>query len=233
MARKHHSYPKREINMRGYNQVGWGAWSAAVGVEYKPTVNDPLIGGTSYDDGTYKYCMFYSNATTGYEAIRTPEGANTTFEVILVGAGGAGKGQTVTLGKGGNGGGGQLVIGELPPAYAGSIFISVPSGGKPAGDSPDNTTVKEGSKVLTAIAGKSATDKNDAKGYPKTEVPKSWQTLRMFNWFEPESHYAGGVAEVGEQNYPNGMFAGQGGAGTKDSHAGNGCESYVAIRWKK
>lgn len=222
-----------EVTVLAHNDMGWSQPSAPAGIDYKPTVNDPMIGGQSFDDGTYKYCMFYSNATTGYEAIRTEEGKNTTFEVLLVGAGGAGKGQTVTFGKGGNGGGGQLVIAELPPTYPGSIFVTVPNGGKAQGNSPDNTTVKEGSTVLTANAGKSATDKNDAQGYPKTEVPKSWQTLRMFNWFEPESHYAGGVAESGEQNYPNGMFAGQGGAGTKDSHAGNGCESYVAIRWKK
>lgn len=222
-----------EVTVLAHNDLGWSTPSKPAGIDYKPTVNDPMIGGQSYDDGTYKYCMFYSNATTGYEAIRTEEGKNTTFEVLLVGAGGAGKGQTVTFGKGGNGGGGQLVIAELPPTYPGSIFVTVPNGGKAQGNSPDNTTVKEGSTVLTANAGKSATDKNDAQGYPKTEVPKSWQKLQQFWWNEPGSHFVGGVATEGEQNYPNNTFCGQGGAGTKDNRAGKGGESYVAIRWKK
>lgn len=216
------------------NVMGNGELSNALPVTTPADiVNDPIIGGQTFDDGTYRYCVFYSDFTTGYEALRTEEGRNIEFEVLLVGAGGAGKGTTLSFGKGGDGGGGQLVIGKLPPAAPGSIFIEVPSGGKPAGDSPANTTVKEYGTVLTALAGKSATDKNDATGYPKTEVPESWWTLRQFNWFAPESHYAGGVSQTGEQDYPNGMFIGQGGAGTKTSNPGKGKESYVAIRWKK
>ena len=222
-----------QVSVAGHNEQGWGSTSNPVGVEYKPTVQDPLVGGVSDDDGTYKYCVFYSNETTGYEALRTPAGVDTTFEVLMVGAGGSGKGQTLTMGKGGDGGGGQLVISTLPPAPSGSVFITVPNGAKSGGDTPPNTTVKEGSTVLTAIAGKSATDKNNAEGFPKTEVPKSWWKLRQFWWFEPESHYVGGVATQGEQNYPRATFCGEGGAGTKDSHPGNGAESYVAIRWKK
>lgn len=222
-----------EITVVGHNAQGWGTPSNPVGVEYKPTVEDPLIGGTSWQDDTYKYCLFYSNATTGYEALRTKSGEGTTFEVLLIGAGGAGKGQTVTFGKGGDGGGGQLVIDTLPPAISGSIFVSVPSGGSPKGDSPANTTVKEGSRVITAIAGKSATDKNDAEGFAKQKVGDGWEKLSMFTWFLPGSQYVGGVAVSGEQNYPNATFAGEGGAGSKDSQPGKGGESYVAIRWKK
>ena len=222
-----------EVTVVGHNDQGWGKVSDAAGVEYKPTVQDPLIGGTSFETDNYKYCAFYSNATTGYEALRTEAGKNTTFEVLLVGAGGAGKGQTVTFGKGGDGGGGQLVFGELPPSYPGSIFVSVPNGGTNKGDTPANTTVKEGSTTLTAIAGKTATDKNNADGYPKQKVTGEWADLRMFTWLLPGSDYVGGVAQAGEQNYPNATFAGEGGVGTKDSNPGKGGESYVAIRWKK
>ena len=224
---------KWEITVAGHNDQGWGAASNPVGVEYKPTVQDPLIGGTSFETDNYKYCAFYSNATTGYEAIRTEAGANTTFEVLLVGAGGAGKGQLLTFGKGGDGGGGQLVFGELPPCAPGSIFVSVPNGGTNKGDSPANTTVKEGDKVLTAVAGKTASDKNNAEGFAKQKVTGEWADLRMFTWLLPGSDYVGGVASSDEQNYPNATFAGEGGAGTKDSNPGKGGESYVAIRWKK
>lgn len=199
-----------------------------------PVPQAPLIGGSkTWEDDVYKYCLFYSNATTMYEAIRTKEGESVEFEVLLVGAGGAGKGQTLTMGKGGDGGGGQLVIGKLPPTYSGSIFVTVPAGGTNQSDSPANTTVKEGSTILTAIAGKNATDKNDAAGYAKQQIPESWSKLSMFTWLLPGSDYVGGVATSGEQNFPNGTFCGEGGAGTKDNKAGNGCESYVAIRWKK
>ena len=222
-----------DVTVVGKNEVGNSPPSNAVNTNYNPTKEDPMIGGTSWQDDTYKYCIFDSNATTGYEAVRTKTGEQTTFEVLLVGPGGAGKGQTVTLGKGGDGGGGELVIGELPPAYAGSVFVTVPSGGKSQGDNPADTTVKESQTVLIARAGKSANDKNNAAGYPKTKIPESWSKLRQFTWLEPLSQYVGGVAESGEQNFPNGTVCGQGGAGTKDSRPGNGCYSYVAIRWKK
>lgn len=222
-----------DVFVSAHNDVGWSVESDGANASYNPAVNDPLIGGTSFSDDTYKYCIFDSNATTGYEATRTKEGELTTFEVLLVGAGGGGKGQTVTFGKGGDGGGGELVIGTLPPAYAGSIFVTVPSGGKIQGDSPADTTVKEGQLTLVARAGKTATDKNNAVGYPKTKVPDTWNKLRQFTWLEPLSQYVGGVAESGEQNFPNGTCCGQGGAGTKDSRPGNGCYSCVAIRWKK
>jgi len=228
------SIGKWEITVVGHNDQGWGTPSDPAGVEYKPTAQDPMLGGKSYETDLYKYCLFYSDATTGYEALRTEAGRNTTFEVLMIGAGGAGKGQTVTLGKGGDGGGGQLAFGELPPAYPGSIFISVPSGGTPRGDSPANTTVKEGDKVLTAIAGKSATDKNDAAGYAKQQVTGDWAKLSMFTWLLPGSDFVGGVATTGEQNFPDATFAGEGGAGVKSaSNGGKGGESYVAIRWKK
>ena len=100
-----------QISVAGHNDQGWGAASTPVVVEYKPAVQDPLIGGTTWQDDTYKYCVFYSNATTGYEALRTEAGRDATLEVLLVGAGGAGKGQTVTLAKGGDGGGEILVVG--------------------------------------------------------------------------------------------------------------------------
>ena len=222
-----------DVSVIGYNEIGASPESSAVNVRYSPTAQDPLVGGTPYDDGVYKYCVFNSNATTGYEATRTKEGEDTEFEVLLVGAGGAGKSQTVLGAKGGDGGGGQLVIGKLPANYAGSVFVTVPNGGTPAGYVPENTTVKEASTVLIAIAGKNATDKNDATGYPFTEVPKSWQELSSFRWFMPESFSVGGVVKAGEQDYPNGMFFGQAGAGTKDSKSGKGKESFVAIRWKK
>lgn len=199
-----------------------------------PPAKMALMCDRYYEDQSYYYGLFYSGETVAYEALRTEEGANTEFEVLLVGAGGAGKGQTVTLGKGGDGGGGQLVIGTLPPALkAGSIFISVPKGGSYQGDNPANTTVKEGSTVLTAIAGKNATDKNNAAGYPKQPVPESWAGLSMFTWLLPESRNVGGVATTGEQNFPDATFCGEGGAGTNGSRPGKGQESYVAIRWKK
>ena len=222
-----------DVFVSAHNDVGWSVESDGANTSYNPAVEDPMIGGTSFSDDTYKYCIFDSNATTGYEAVRTKAGEQTTFEVLLVGAGGGGKGQTVTLGKGGDGGGGELVLGELPPAYAGSVFVTVPSGGKSQGESPADTTVKESQTVLIARAGKSATDKNNAAGYPKTPIPASWNKLRQFTWLEPLSQTVGGVAQSGEQNFPNGTVCGQGGAGTKDNRAGNGCYSYVAIRWKK
>lgn len=222
-----------EITVTGHNDQGWGTTSEPAYAEYKPTVQDPMIGGTTWQDDVYKYCLFYSNATTGYEALRTEAGQNTTFEVLLIGAGGAGKGQTVSFGKGGDGGGGQLVFGTLPPSAPGSVFITVPNGGTPRGDSPANTTVKEGSTVLTAIAGKSATDKNNAEGYEKQQITGDWAKLSMFTWLLPGSQYVGGVAQSYEQNFPAATFAGEGGAGSKDNQPGKGGESYVAIRWKK
>lgn len=198
-----------------------------------PPAKMALMCDRYYEDKDYYYGLFYSGETVGYEALRTEDGANVEFEVLLVGAGGSGKGQTMTFGKGGDGGGGQLVIGKLPPAPAGSIFISVPKGGTSQGDSPANTTVKEGSTVLTAIAGKNATDKNNAAGYNKQAVPESWAGLSMFTWLLPESRNVGGVATSDEQNYPDATFCGEGGAGTNGNRPGKGQESYVAIRWKK
>ena len=92
-----------------------------------PIKGRPLTGGEFYEDDVYEYALFYSTATTGYEALRTEDGRYTTFEVLLIGAGGGGKGQTVTFGKGGDGGGGQLFVGELPPAAPGSVFVTVPA----------------------------------------------------------------------------------------------------------
>lgn len=224
-----------EIQVFAHNTIGWSAGSVPVGVQYSPTVESPFVGGVSYDDGTYKYLIFNSNATTGYEALRTASGADTPAEVLLVGAGGGGKGQTLLGAKGGDGGGGQLVIANLPvPGVAGSIFVTVPNGAKGgSGESPVNTKLKEGDFVIEAVAGKTATDKNDAAGYPKTEVPVSWQKLSMFAFLPPGSHFVGGVAVTGEQNFPSATYCGQGGAGTKDSQPGRGMESYVALRWKK
>ena len=154
---------------------------------------------------------------------------------MLVGAGGGGKGQTVLGAKGGDGGGGQLVITDLPPlGVAGSIFVTVPSGAKAgSGETPLNTKVKEGSFLIEAIAGKSATDKNDGVGYPKTEVPESWRKLNMFSFLQPGSYSVGGTAQSGEQNFPNATYCGEGGAGMKGSVPGRGMESFVALRWLK
>lgn len=199
-----------------------------------PVTKEVIKGGREFEDAIYAYRLFESGATTGYEALRTEEGVNVECEVLLVGAGGAGKSQTLTFGKGGDGGGGQLVIATLPPAKAaGSIFITVPNGGTSGGDNPANTTLKEGETVFTAIAGKNATDKNDAQGYNSQEVPVSWQKIPEFSWLAPGSHYVGGVAESTNQNYPDATFDGQGGAGTKSNKGGSGGNSFVAIRWKK
>lgn len=216
------------------NSIGSGQSSDAIQVNTPADiVNDPLIGGVSYQDATYKYCMFPSNMTTGYEVIRTPEGQYTEFEVLLCGAGGAGSHQTISFGKGGDGGGGQMVVAKLPAAYPGSIFVSVPNGGLPNGNNPENATVTEGSTKLVAISGKTANDKNDAAGYPTQEVPAGWNALPEFTWLTPVSLYVGGVAQSTEQNFPNATNCGEGGAGTKDSRPGKGGNSFVAIRWKK
>lgn len=224
-----------EIIIYANNDNGRSEGSVPAGVQYNPTKDAPFIGGVPYEDPVYKYIVFNSGATTGYEALRTETGKGVAAEVLLVGAGGGGKGQTLTGGKGGDGGGGQLVITDLPPSpIAGSIFVTVPNGAKGgSGDNPANTKVKEGDFVVEAVAGKTATDKNDAAGYPKTEVPVSWQQLNMFRFLEPGSHFVGGAAQLGEQNYPNATFCGQGGSGTKGTQPGRGGESFVAIRWKK
>jgi len=221
------------------NENSASAPSNALDVTPHPTPTPPkptlqvFIGGKDFEDEQYCYSLFPSGFTTGFEVLRTEEGANVECEVLLVGAGGAGKGQTMTLGKGGDGGGGQLVLGTLPaPGYAGSVFVTVPNGASTS-DNPANTSIKEGSFTIVANAGKSATDKNDATGYPSQEVPMSWQSLSEFKWMEPGSHFVGGVASSGEQNYPDGTYDGQGGAGTKTNKAGKGGDSFVAIRWKK
>ena len=233
---------ERPYNIRvvAKNQTEVSAPSNEMEVVAHPSTTPPpppakmaLICDRYYEDADYYYGLFYSGETVGYEVLRTEDGANVEFEVLLVGAGGAGKGQTVTLNKGGDGGGGQLVIDKLPPAPAGSIFVSVPKGGVQSGNSPENTTVKERSTVLTAIAGKNATDKNNAAGYPKQAIPESWANLSMFTWLLPESRNVGGVAVTGEQNFPDATFCGEGGAGTNNNRGGKGQESYVAIRWKK
>lgn len=222
-----------DVTVVAINEVGNSPASTPANANYNPAKTDPLIGGKSWEDSIYKYCLFDSNATTGYEAVRTAEGADVEFEVLLAGAGGAGKGQTVTLGKGGDGGGGQLVIAKLPPTYAGSIFITVPNGATQSGVNPDNAIVKEGQTVLIAVSGKSANDKNDASGYPKQQVPPDWVELPEFRWNVPVSTFVGGVATTGEQNFPNATNCGEGGAGTKLNSAGKGGNSFVAIRWKK
>ena len=164
---------ERPYNIRvvAKNQTEVSAPSNEMEVVAHPSTTPPpppakmaLICDRYYEDANYYYGLFYSGETVGYEVLRTEDGANVEFEVLLVGAGGSGRGQTVTLAKGGDGGGGQLVIDKLPPAPAGSIFVSVPKGGIQSGNSPENTTVKERSTVLTAIAGKNATDKNNAAG---------------------------------------------------------------------
>lgn len=199
-----------------------------------PKTEKPVEGGTYYSDGEYEYAIFQSDKGTDYTAMRTEAGAGMTLDVLLVGAGGAGKSQMTMGGKGGDGGGGELVITTLPPAKAGPIFVSVPAGARAKfADQPGDTTVKEGSVVLTARAGKTAVDKNDGDGFEKTAVPAPWSGLNMFTWLLPGSDYVGGVAQSYEQNYPNATFCGEGGAGSKTNIAGNGMESYVAIRWKK
>jgi hypothetical protein len=224
-----------EIIIYANNDNGRSEGSKPVALQYNPTKDAPFMGGVPFEDQVYKYIVCNSGSTTGYEVIRTETGAKLETEVLLVGAGGGGKGQTLALAKGGDGGGGQLVITTLPaPGIAGSIFVSVPPGAKGgSGDNPANTTLKEGSTVIEAIAGKTATDKNNAAGYPRTEVPASWQTLNIFSFLQPGSHFVGGTAISGEQNFPSATFAGQGGAGTKDNLPGKGGESFVAIRWKK
>lgn len=199
-----------------------------------PKTEKPVEGGTYYSDGEYEYAIFQSDKGTDYTAMRTESGAGMTLDVLLVGAGGAGKSQMTFGAKGGDGGGGELVIATLPPAKPGPIIVSVPAGARAKfGDQPGDTTVKEGSVVLTARAGKTAVDKNDADGFEKTAVPAPWNKLNMFTWLLPGSDYVGGVAQSFEQNYPDATFCGEGGAGSKTNIAGNGQESYVAIRWKK
>lgn len=199
-----------------------------------PKTEKPVEGGTYYSDGDYEYAIFQSDKGTDYTAMRTESGAGMTLDVLLVGAGGAGKSQMIMGGKGGDGGGGELVITTLPPAKPGPITVSVPAGARAKfGDQPGDTVVKEGSVVLTARAGKTATDKNDGEGFEKTAVPAPWSKLNMFTWLLPGSEYVGGVAQSYEQNYPDATFCGEGGAGSKTNIAGNGQESYVAIRWKK
>lgn len=223
-----------EVIVYAVNDQGRSDGSKPISVQYNPTKDDPILGGTRFDDGTYKYAMFNSGATTGYEAVRTDAGKNIDFEVILCGAGGSGKGVTLVGGKGGDGGGGQMVIGLLPATgNTTSIKISVPKGGVSAGAVVDNTTVTETTTTLTAVAGKSASDKNNADGYQKQAVPNGWNTLPEFTWLHPITDYVGGVASQGEQNYPNATNCGEGGAGTKVNAPGRGGDSFVAIRWKK
>lgn len=223
-----------EVIVYAINDQGRSDGSKPISVQYNPTKDDPILGGTRYDDGTYKYAMFNSGATTGYEAVRTDAGKDVTFEVLLCGAGGSGKGVTLAGGKGGDAGGGQMVIGTLPAtANTTSIMISVPKGGASSGAAVDNTTVTETTTTLVAIAGKSASDKNNADGYPKQPVPDGWKLLPEFTWLHPVTDYVGGVASSGEQNYPNATNIGEGGAGTKTNSPGRGGDSFVAIRWKK
>lgn len=199
-----------------------------------PKEEPPILADRYYENTEYTYALFDSDKGTKFTPVRTEAGANTECEVLLIGAGGSGKGLGLMGAKGGDGGGGQLVITKLPaPGKAGTLTISTPVGGTYNSDSPANTTVTEGTTVLTAIAGKSATDKNDAAGYPREKVPEGWNTLSMFTWLMPGSQYVGGTAIYNEQNYPNATFTGQGGVGTKDSRPGTGGGSFVAIRWKK
>lgn len=221
----------RTYKSLGFTELGGVAlWKKAP----DPKTERPVEGGTYYSDDDYEYAIFQSDKGTDYTAMRTEAGAGLTLDVLLVGAGGAGKSQMTMGGKGGDGGGGELVITTLPPAKPGPIIVSVPAGARAKfGDQPSDTTVKEGSVVLTARAGKTATDKNDGAGFEKTAVPTPWSKLNMFTWLLPGSDYVGGVAQSFEQNYPDATFCGEGGAGSKTNIAGNGQESYVAIRWKK
>lgn len=222
------------VTVQGHNDMGWSKKSDAAAINYNPVKQDPLLGGLRYSTDKYEYAVFYADTTTGYEACRTSTGTEIDFDVLMVGAGGGGKNQTVTLGKGGDGGGGEMVLGKLPATHnTSSIFITVPNGGTRSSDNPVPVTVKEANTTLTAQSGKTATDKNDAAGYPKTKAPDGWNDILPFTWLMPGSQYVGGVAQLGEQNYPNATFRGQGGVGTKDSNAGKGGGSMVIIRWTK
>jgi hypothetical protein len=222
------------VGVEAKNDMGWSKPSQNASVDFKKSVTDPLLGGQRYNNDKYGFAVFYGDETTGYQAVRTEAGKMMSFDVMLVGAGGAGKGQTVTLGKGGDGGGGQMVLGDLPPTMnTTTITITVPAGGVRNGDSPANVTVVETTTTLTAISGKTATDKNNAEGFPKTKAPEGWNDIMPFTWLMPGSQYVGGVADVGEQNFPNATFRGQGGAGTKDSNPGKGGGAMVIIRWAK
>lgn len=226
------------------NAVGQSELSNPMSVTYTPTDNRPFTSDKAfniYQSENYYFASFDPGndvSKTGWDVTwnctRTESGKDLEFDVLLVGAGGGAKGQTLTLGKGGNGGGGELVYSKLPATNALSKFTVFASIGGATGIDSHDSKVTEGAAVLTGRAGKSATDKNDAAGYPLTKVDDPWlECFTMFGWLIPDSYSVGGVAIEGKQYYPNGLIWGQAGAGTKTSNGGRGVEGIVLLRWAK
>lgn len=231
------------FQVQAVNTVGTSDLSNAMSVTYTPTDNRPFTSDKTYniyESQNYYFAAFDpgNDPKQGWDyawnCTRTESGKALEFDVLVVGAGGGAKGQTLTLGKGGNGGGGELVYGKLPATNALSKFaVSLSIGGATAID-PKDSTVTEGAAVVTGRSGKSASDKNDAAGYPLTKVADPWlECFTMFGWLTPDSNYVGGVAVEGKQAFPNGLVWGQGGSGTKTSNGGKGVEGIVILRWAK
>ena len=109
-----------------------------------------------------------------------------------------------------------------------TVFASI--GGSTAID-PKNSYMNVGGKIITGTAGKSSSSGTDAAGAARTRVPTPWlDCFPAFGWLSPQSEYVGGVAQSGDQNYPNGTGLGQGGVGTRNANPGRGTEGSVIIR---
>jgi len=231
------------FQVQAINAVGASELSNAMSVKYTPTDTRPFTSDKPfniYESQNYYFATFdpgndpKNGWSTTWTCTRTDSGKDMVFDVLLVGAGGGGKGQTMTLAKGGNGGGGELVYGQMPATGELSTFKVICGIGASTAIDPTDSSVTEKSVTLTGRAGKSASDKNDANGYPLTKVSDPWlECWTMFGWNVPDSNYVGGVAVDGKQYYPNGLVWGQAGAGTKGTAAGRGEEGIVIIRWPK
>lgn len=221
-----------EIFVQAKNDVGWSMDSKPVVVFYSYNYSPPLTGGgTVWETQTYNFLWCKADA----KLQRTAKGANWPIRVALAGAGGGGKRQTLTGGKGGNGGGGELVIVELPPpGTAGDVVVKVGRGAdENSGDNPADTTVSEGANTYVARSGKTATSKDDAAGFGPATLPPAWRDANAFMWNVPYSYTVGGVTTDGTPQFPNGYGPGQGGAGVKVNHAGNGEDGLVCFMWRK
>lgn len=221
-----------EVFVQAKNDIGWSLESNPVVVFYSYNYYPPLTGGgTEWETTTVKYLWCKADA----KLQRTTKGANWPIRAALIGAGGGGKRQTLTGGKGGDGGGGELVIVDLPaPGAPGDVFVKVGRGAdENSGDTPADTTVFEGGNTFTARSGRSATNKENAPGYGPVLMPEIWRDANAFRWNQPYSYTVGGVTTDGTPQFPNGYGPGQGGAGVKVNHAGNGEDGLVCFMWRK
>lgn len=240
------TYGEHTFTVRAGNANGWSPYATTVTLEVveqdrRPFRTTDQYRGPDYNPKTDHWYVILDPGndpsqgwTRQWKLYRTEIGEFFDLEAIVVSSGGGGKGTTATLGKGGDGGGGTFQVVQLPGQPEGTLMtVTLGIGGTTAID-PTDAKLNGWNVDVTVPSGKSATSGQDAAGTKAgVQVPEDWRNgFSVFDWYSPQSTFVGGVAQSGEQEYPNGMWWGQAGAGTKNAKPGQGNEGVVVIRWK-